>query len=85
VKEALYVIANILLLSLLGGLRVFLSSSSFLRFYIDYRARPCIPDNKEEYTLPFIGTFRIYILLFYSGRGDPQEKRLARSFLFEFG
>jgi hypothetical protein len=70
-KEALYVIINILLLSLLGGLRVFSSSPSFLRLYIGYRARPRISGNKEEYILPFIVTFRIYILLFYSGRGGP--------------
>jgi hypothetical protein len=70
-EEALYVVANILLLSLLGGLRVFSSSPSFLRLYIGYRARPRIPDSKEGYALPFIVTFRIYILLFYPGRGGP--------------
>jgi hypothetical protein len=71
VEGALYVITNMLLLSLLEGLRVFSSSSSFLRLYIGYRARPRIPDNKEGYTLPFIVIFRIYILLFYSGRSGP--------------
>jgi hypothetical protein len=69
--EALCVIANMLLLSLLGGLRVFSSSPSFLRLYISYRARPRISGSKEGYALPFIVTFRIYILLFCSGRGGP--------------
>jgi hypothetical protein len=70
-EEALYVIINILLLSLLEELRVFSSSLSFLRLYIDYRAYPRIPDSKKRYTLSFVVTFRIYILLFYSERSDP--------------
>jgi hypothetical protein len=70
-KEALYVISNILLLSLLGGLRVFSSSPSFLRLYIGYRARPRIPGSKGGYTLPFIVIFRIYILLFYPEYSGP--------------
>jgi hypothetical protein len=70
-EEALYVKVNMLLFSLLGGLRVFSSSPSFLRLYIGYRARPRIPGSKEGYTLSFIVIFRIYILLFYPGRGGP--------------
>jgi hypothetical protein len=71
VGEALYVVVNMLLLSLLGGLRAFSSSPSFLRFYIGYRARPRIPGSKEGYALPFVVIFRMYILLFYSERGGP--------------
>jgi hypothetical protein len=69
-EKALYVIINILLLSLFGELRVFSSSPSFLRFYINYRARPRILSNKEGYILSFIVIFRIYILLFYLRRSD---------------
>jgi hypothetical protein len=85
VEEALCVIANVLLLSLLEGLRAFSSSPSFLRLCTGYRARPRIPGSKEGCALPFIVTFRMCILLFYPGRGGPQGRRLARSFLFEFG
>jgi hypothetical protein len=70
-EGALYVIINILLLSHLGGLRVFSSSPSFLRLYIDYRARLRIPGRKGECASPFIVTFRMYILLFYPGRDGP--------------
>jgi hypothetical protein len=70
-EGALCIITNIPLLSLLGRLRAFLSSSLFLRLYIGYRVYPRIPGNKEGYILPFIVIFRIYILLFYPGYGGP--------------
>jgi hypothetical protein len=74
VGKALCVRASMPLLLLRVVSRVFSSSLLFLRLRIDYRARQRISGRREGYISLFIVTFRKYILLFYLGRGDPQER-----------